>query len=72
MKYRENMWSVLVHKFLRKEVQQTTRIHGKETPGLLILPRLENGYTVEPLITYTLINGHLQQRTKILFPESPP
>jgi hypothetical protein len=28
--------------------------------------------TVEPLITDTLINEHLQQRTKFLFPESPP
>jgi hypothetical protein len=28
--------------------------------------------TVKPLITDTLINGHHQKRTKILFPESPP
>jgi hypothetical protein len=28
--------------------------------------------TVEPAITDTLINEHLQKRTKILFPESPP
>ena len=45
MKYRENTWFVLVHKFLLEHVQQTTRLHGNETPELLILPRPENGYT---------------------------